>query len=155
MRRRAHGRLPSVSGETSTHERLDGADEVKGSSDRAFGLVLAAAFAVLGLGPVIRGHPVRWWGLAVAAVFAALAVLTPRVLAPVNRVWLAFGLLLHRCVSPAVLALLFYTTVTPIGLVLRLVGKDLLRLRLDRAAGTYWIERRPPGPAPDTMSRQF
>ena len=64
-------------------------------------------------------------------------------------------MLLHACISPVMMGLVFYTTVTPIGLVRRLLGKDPLRLRLDRDAVTYWIERDPPGPAPDTMPRQF
>jgi hypothetical protein len=65
------------------------------------------------------------------------------------------GLVLHRCVSPLVLGLVYFSTVTPIGLVLRVLGKDPLRLRFDREAESYWIERRPPGPAGPTMSKQF
>jgi hypothetical protein len=83
-------------------------------------------------------------------------VLRPAVLGPLNRWWLQLGLLLQqRLVTPVIMALLFFGTVTPIALVLRLLGKDLLRLRLDREADSYWIERRPPGPAPDTMRNQF
>jgi hypothetical protein len=66
-----------------------------------------------------------------------------------------FGLLLHAVVNPIVMALLFFTTVTPIALILRAQGKDPLRLRRDPDARSYWIERRPPGPMPDTMPRQF
>jgi hypothetical protein len=76
-------------------------------------------------------------------------------LEPLNRVWSRFGLVLHACISPVIMGLIFYTTVTPIGLVRRWLGADPLRLRLDRDAATYWIERHPPGPAPDTMPRQF
>jgi hypothetical protein len=88
-------------------------------------------------------------------MFLALALLRPRTLAPLNKLWLMLGLALHACISPVVMTLLFYTTVTPVGLLLRLLGKDVLRLRIDRAGPTYWIERQPPGPAPDTMRRQF
>jgi hypothetical protein len=62
---------------------------------------------------------------------------------------------MQRLVTPAVMALVFYSTVTPVALVLRLLGKDLLSLQIDRTASTYWIERRPPGPAPDTLRQQF
>ena len=97
----------------------------------------------------------RGWALVVAAAFFLAALALPRILAPLNRVWLRFGLVLHACISPVIMGLVFYATVTPIGLVRRLLGKDPLRLRLDRDAVTYWIERDPPGPTPDTMPRQF
>ena len=139
----------------STHERLDSDEEIKGSSNRAFGLVMAAAFAIGGLAPLVRGHAPRWWCLGITAAFLVVALAKPALLAPLNRLWMAFGLLLHRIVSPVVMGLVFYGVVTPIGLLMRLLGKDLLRLRLDRPGPSYWIERRPPGPAPDSMPRQF
>ena len=128
----------------STHERLDSDEEIKGSSNRAFGLVMSAAFAIGGLVPLVRGHAPRWWCLGVAVAFLLAALVWPAVLAPLNRLWLAFGLLLHRIVSPVVMGLVFYGVVTPIGLLMRLAGKDLLRLRLDRPGPSYWIERQPP-----------
>lgn len=128
---------------------------VTGSSNRSFGFVFSVLFALLGLVPLARGRPVREWALVVAAAFFLAALVRPRMLAPLNRLWLGFGSLLHFCISPVIMGLVFYTTVTPIGLVRRLLGKDPLRLRLDRAAVTYWVERDPPGPAPDTMPRQF
>ena len=139
----------------AVHEDFSREEEPKGSSDRVFGLTFAAAFAVLALGPIVRHRPVRSWALAVAAAFLVVALLRAQLLGPGNRLWLRLGLLLQRLVTPAVMALLFYGTVTPMALVLRLLGKDLLRLRIDRMARTYWIERTPPGPAPDTMRRQF
>jgi hypothetical protein len=137
------------------HEDFSREEEVKGSSDRAFGLTFAAALALLALWPIVRHRPMRSWALVVAVVFLVVALRRPQLLAPCNRVWLRLGLLMQRLVTPAVMALLFYSTVTPVALVLRLVGKDLLRLSADPTAQTYWIERTPPGPAPDTMRRQF
>lgn len=132
------------------------ADEaVTGSSNRSFGFVISALFALVGLGPLIHGRPVRAWAVVLATTFFLIALARPRILAPLNRLWLGFGLLLHACVSPMIMGLVFYTTVTPIGLARRLLGADPLRLRLDRAAVTYWIERDLLGPAPDTMRRQF
>ena len=75
--------------------------------------------------------------------------------APATRLWHRFGLLLNRLVSPLALALVFYLTVTPTGLIMRALGKDPLRLKRDRDAASYWIMRDPPGPAPDSMPRQF
>jgi len=137
------------------HERLAGEETVHGSSDRAFGLVLAGALGVVALGPLLRGGHVRWSWLAASIAVAAVGLVHPGALAPANRLWLKLGLLLHAAINPVVLGLLFYTTVTPMGLAMRLFGKDPLRLRLDREAGSYWIPRRPPGPSPDTMRRQF
>lgn len=125
------------------------------SSDRSFGLVFAAFFLIVGLWPLLRGSAPRLWSLAAAAIFLVLALARPKTLALLNRVWTSVGLLLHRVINPLAMAIVFYATVTPIGLLLRLLGKDPLRLGLDRDAETYWIERRPPGPAPETMSNQF
>jgi len=131
-----------------THERL--VDEVvTGSSNRAFGFTFAIVFTILALWPLVRGRSMRGWALMVAAVFFLAALALPRVLAPLSRLWLRFGLVLHACISP------IFTTVTPIGLVRRLLGQDPLQLRFARDAVTYWIERHPPGPPPDTMPRQF
>jgi len=138
-----------------THERLAVDEAVTGPSDRSFGLTFAILFALLGLSPLVRGRSLRGWALVVAAVVFLAALAFPRGLAPLNRIWLRLGLLLHACVSPVILALVFYTTVTPIGLVRRVLGKDPLRLRADQKAVTYWIERQPCGPEPDTMLRQF
>ena len=69
-------------------------------------------------------------------------------LRPLNRLWLKFGLLLHKVVNPIVMALVFFGTVLPTGLIMRVLGKDLLRLKRQPDANSYWIERRPPGPAP-------
>jgi hypothetical protein len=93
--------------------------------------------------------------MVVGAAFLAAALLRPAVLAPLNRVWTRFGLLLHRIVSPVVLGIMFFVVITPMGLIMRALGKDPLRLRLEREARSYWIERRPPGPPPDTLNNQF
>jgi hypothetical protein len=138
-----------------THERIVADEVIRDSSNRSFGFTLAIAFAFVGLWPLIRGRSVRGWALVVAAAFFLAALVLPRVLGSLSRLWLRFGLLLHTVTSPMIMGLVFYTTVTPIGLVRRLLGKDPLRLRFDRDAVTYWIERHPPGPAPDTMPRQF
>lgn len=141
--------------ESATHEDLRREHTIKTSSDRAFGFVFAAVFAVIGLWPLLGGDGVRVWALAVAVVFLAAGAVFPRVLAPLNRVWTKLGLVLHHVVNPLVMGLLFYFVVTPVGLLMRLFGKDPLRLRLEPQARSYWIERRPPGPAPETMKNQF
>jgi hypothetical protein len=79
----------------------------------------------------------------------------PRSLAPLNRAWFRLGLVLNRIVSPIVMGGLFFCALVPIGWYLRKSGKDLLSLKLDRNATTYWIERNPPGPAPNSLTKQF
>jgi Saxitoxin biosynthesis operon protein SxtJ len=137
------------------HEDLTREQHVEGSSDRAFGLVFAGAFLLIALAPLRHGHAPRWWAFGVAAVFALIALLNPMLLTPLNRLWIKLGVLLGRVVSPIALGILFYGILTPIGAVIRLTGKDPLRLKLDPNADSYWIARKPPGPAPDSMINQF
>jgi hypothetical protein len=138
-----------------THEDFSRQEEVKPSSDRSFGLVVASFFLIVGFWPLLRAQPIRWWALGVAAVFALLALLWTAALAPLNRLWVKLGALLYKVVSPVVMALLFYVTVTPIALLMRLLGKDPLRLRRDPDAASYWIDRTPPEPSPESMKNQF
>ena len=139
------------------HEDFTRQEEICASSDRSFGLVMAACFGIVGLFPLLHApvSAIRWWALAIAAAFLALALLRTAPLRPLNRWWLKLGLLLSKVVSPIVLMLLFYATVTPIGLLMRAAGKDPMRLRRDSGAASYWIPREPPGPAPESMNSQF
>ncbi len=138
-----------------SHERLARDEEIAGSSNRAFGLVFAGFFTIVGLWPLIGGEGPRLWCLGIAVAFAAVALIRPGLLAPLNRLWTKFGLVLHRVVNPIVMGLVFYVTITPMGLAMRLLGKDLLNLKFEPNRKSYWIERQPPGPAPDTMKNQF
>jgi len=137
------------------HESYTREEHVEGSSNRSFGVVFAVVFAIIGLLPLLFGRAPRLWALAVAALFLAVALLVPGLLAPLNRLWLRLGLLLHRVVSPVAMGIVFFGVITPMALVMRLLGKDPLRLRFDRNAPTYWIERHPPGPAPESLKDQF
>jgi hypothetical protein len=138
-----------------SHEDLSRKQEVEGSSDRSFGLVFAAVFVLIGGWPLWHGAAPRWWALGVAAAFAAVAALRPGLLARPNRLWSRLGVLLGMLVSPIALGALFYLAFVPIGLLMRLAGKDPLRLRRDAGSASYWIPRRPPGPPPDSMTNQF
>ena len=137
------------------HEDLSRDQQVEGSSDRSFGLVFAVVFLVLACWPLFHGVTPRWWALGVAVVFVVIAILKPVLLGGLNRQWLKFGLLLGKVVSPVALGILFYCVVAPIGVLVRLTGKDPLRLKLDSGVDSYWISRKPPGPPPDSMTNQF
>lgn len=140
---------------TSTHEDYFREHAVKGSSDKSFGLVFAGFFTLVAVLPLLHGGALRLWALGIAAAFAIVAFVRPSLLAVPNRWWMKFGLLLAKVVNPIVMGLLFYLTVTPTAAIMRAMGKDPLRLKIDKSAKSYWIERDPPGPAPDTMSHQF
>jgi len=139
------------------HEDLSRKDpaKVQGSSDRAFGLVMAGFFAIISAWPLLDGETPRWWAVAIAGSLALLAFLLPRTLAPLNRAWMAFGLLLHKITNPLFLGVIFFLAVMPMGLLMRALGKDLLRTKIDKSAKSYWLMREPPGPPPGTMNRQF
>lgn len=139
----------------STHEVFSREEEVVAGSDRSFGLVMAGAFAVLAALNAWHAGRVWPWTAGLAAIFLIAALLRPALLNPLNRIWLKFGLLLHKIVNPVIMALLFYGTVLPTGLIARAMGKDLLRLKREPDAASYWIVRAPPGPAPETMKDQF
>jgi len=137
------------------HEALNREETVEGSSNRSFGVVFAVVFGLIAFLPLIGGHPLRLWSVGVAVVFALLAFGAPQVLAPLNRLWLKLGLLLHKIVNPIVLGIMFYLVVTPTGLIMRWLGKDPLRLKRDAGARSYWIAREPPGPKPESLGDQF
>ncbi|MBF0176406.1 MAG: hypothetical protein HQL63_06100 [Magnetococcales bacterium] len=127
----------------------------KTSSDRAFGLVFAVIFGCVGLIPVLRGAPPRVLLLVIAGILLTVALAVPALLHPFNRLWLAFGDLLHHVMNPIIMGVVFFVVITPISLLMRLFGKDTLRLRTDAKATSYWIIRTPPGPEPESCKNQF
>ncbi len=137
------------------HESLDRTEEVLGPSNRSFGFVLAAVFGLVALVPWALGGALRWWSISLAGALLALALGAPARLAPINRLWLKLGLLLHRALSPLALGIMFFLVVAPTGLLMRALGKDPLRLKCDPRAASYWIERIPPGPAAESLRDQF
>ena len=136
------------------HERLE-AQEAPRGSDRSFGLVFAGFFAALVALGLWRGTTTWGYWLALAVTLAVIALAAPARLALLNKLWHRFGLLLGRVVTPVVMLAVFVVAVTPTAIIMRLMRKDLLRLKWDRDARSYWIDRTPPGPAPDTMKFQF
>jgi len=137
------------------HETLIRDESVRPGSPRAFGIVMAAAFALLALlSWWLAGHAWAWMA-PIAITFCTVALLWPAALEPLNRVWFKIGILLNTVVNPVVMALIFYGAIWPTGLVMKMMGKKLLDLKREPDRDSYWIVRRPPGPAPDTMKDQF
>lgn len=137
------------------HENLERTMDVTPSSNRSFGVVFFVFFTLVGLWPLIHHAPVRAWALGVGAIFLATGLLRPQWLATPNRLWTKLGILMGMIVSPIALGILFYLVLTPIGLLVRWTGNDPLRLKRAPEQSSYWIEREPAGPAPDSMTNQF
>lgn len=140
----------------TTHEDYSRSLSPEGPSDRSFGFTMAAVFLVIAAWPIIfhDGSP-RSWALIVAGLFAVASTAWPSLLSPLNHLWLRFGLLLHRIVSPIILALLFYLSVWPTGMVLRLIGKRPLDLELEPESNSYWTEWEESSRGADHMEMQF
>jgi hypothetical protein len=137
------------------HEDLARHGDEPRASERNLGVTFAVVLGLIGAVRLYRGNETGLYWLAVAAAFLACAYLWTVPLRPLNAVWHRLGLILFAVVSPIVMGIVFYTTVAPIGLLMRRFGKDPLRLKFDPAARSYWIERDPPGPAGEQMKNQF
>ncbi len=142
-----------------THESFEEHVEVKTASNRSFGLTVGGILAVIGLIRWLVGDAGLNWltvvFLLVGIILLGLGYLKADLLAPLNKLWTKLGFLLFRIVNPIVMFLIYAVTVVPIGLIMRARGKDLLKLKRDPAAPSYWIERQPPGPDPKSMIEQF
>jgi hypothetical protein len=139
----------------STHEDLTRQQAVEQSSERAFGLTFAVVFLLIALYPLIFDEQPHLWAFGVSALFLLAGLFAAPLLRPLNKLWLKFGALLHMITSPIILGIMFFLVIMPIGLIMRLFGKDFLRLRLEPEAQTYWIKRDPPGPEKNSLDKQF
>ena len=126
-------------------------DDVKISSNRSFGIVFFVVFLIIALFPLINDGNIRLWSLFVSLAFLVLGLLNSKFLSPLNKIWFKFGLFLGKIISPIVMGLIFFLVVTPIGLFMRLLGKDLLNLK-NKKVSSYWIEKNGPK---SKMKNQF
>ena len=115
--------------------------QVERGSEKSFGLVFAVVFFLVGLYPLLNNKDILLWPLIIALIFLLLSYLAPKILSVPNKLWFKLGLALGAVVAPVVMALVYFTTVVPIGLIMRLMGKDMLRQKLDKNAKSYWIVR--------------
>ena len=126
-------------------------DDVKISSNRSFGIVFFVVFLLIALYPLIYGGEIRIWSLIISIIFLILGLLNSKILAPLNKIWFKFGILLGKIVSPLIMGVIFFLVVTPIGLIMRLLGKDVLNLKYNKNK-SYWIEKNGPK---SKMKNQF
>ena len=126
-------------------------DDVKIGSNRSFGIVFFVFFLIIAIYPLINGDELRLWSLITSIVFLFLGLVNSKILNPLNKLWFKFGIFLGKIISPLVMGIIFFLIVTPIGLLMRLLNKDLLNLKFN-TNNTYWIEKTEPK---SKMKNQF
>ncbi len=125
---------------------------VKISSNRSFGFLFFVVFFAISLWPLKSQGDLRLWAFILSLVFLVLGVLNSKFLTPLNKLWFKFGILLGSIVSPIVMGAVFFVVVTPVGLIMRFLGKDLLRINKNKLVSTYWIKR---DKQQSSMKKQF
>ena len=126
-------------------------DEVKIGSNRSFGIVFFIFFLLIAVYPLINDGELRLWSLIISIFFLFLGLINSKILDPLNKFWFRFGIFLGKIISPLVMGIIFFLVVTPIGLLMRLINKDLLNLKFNNS-NTYWIEKKEPK---SKMKNQF
>tara|TARA_B100001250_G_C19152917_1_gene508786 strand:- start:59 stop:442 length:384 start_codon:yes stop_codon:yes gene_type:complete len=126
-------------------------DDVKLGSNRSFGIVFFVVFLLIAIYPLINNEELRIWSLIISIIFLILGLINSKILTPLNKLWFKFGLLLGRIVSPIIMGIIFFLVVTPIGFIMRIIGKDLLNLKFNKDK-SYWIEKTGPK---SKMKNQF
>jgi len=121
------------------------------SSNKSFGIVFFIVFILIALYPLLNDESIRLWSLLVSLIFLILGLLNSKILNPLNNLWYKFGLLLNKVISPLIMGIIFFLIVTPIGILMRILKKDLLNLKYNNKK-TYWIEKKGPK---SSMKNQF
>tara|TARA_A200000113_G_C8632419_1_gene279673 strand:+ start:135 stop:527 length:393 start_codon:yes stop_codon:yes gene_type:complete len=126
-------------------------NDIKISSNRSFGVVFFIVFLLIALYPLLNNNEIRLWSLIVSVLFLILGILNSKILSPLNKIWFKFGLLLGKIISPIIMGVIFFLVVTPIGFIMKLLGKDLINLKFNNEK-SYWIEKSGPK---SKMKNQF
>jgi hypothetical protein len=125
--------------------------EIKISSNKSFGIVFFVVFLLIFLYPLINAGSIRYSFLLISLIFLILGLKNSRILTPLNKLWFKFGIFLGKIISPIIMGIIFFLVVTPIGLIMRLIGKDVLNLK-NNSYKSYWIEKTGPK---SKMKNQF
>ena len=121
------------------------------TTNRSFGIVFFIVFLIVSLWPLLNNDQIRYWALFVSILFFLLGIINSKLLTPLNQTWFKFGLFLGKIISPFVMGIIFFLVVTPIGLLMRIIKKDLLNLRFNKNK-SYWIKKSGPK---SKMKNQF
>ena len=126
-------------------------DDIKINSNRSFGIVFFIVFLLIALYPLTYSHDIRIWSVIISIIFLVLGLFNSKILTPLNKLWFKFGIFLGKIISPIIMGIIFFLVVTPIGLLMRLLGKDLINLKYNNNK-SYWIEKNGPK---SKMKNQF
>ena len=126
-------------------------DDIKISSNRSFGIVFFIVFLLIAFYPLIYNGEIRIWSLIISLIFLILGLINSKILTPLNKLWFKFGIFLGKIISPIIMGIIFFLVVTPIGLIMRFLGKDVLNLKFNTNK-SYWIEKNGPK---SKMKNQF
>ena len=126
-------------------------DDIKIGSNRSFGIVFFVVFLILAIYPLTYNGDVRLWSIMISIIFLVLGILNSKILTPLNKLWFKLGIFLGKIISPIIMGIIFFLVVTPTGLIMRLLGKDLLNLKYNKNK-SYWIEKKGPK---SKMKNQF
>ena len=109
-------------------------------SNRNFGIVFTIVFLIISFWPLLKSGDIRYWSLAISLIFFVLAIMNSKILTPLNKIWMKFGFVLGKIISPIVMGFIFFFVVTPTGIIMRLLGKDILNLKKNNQ-NSYWIKK--------------
>jgi len=126
-------------------------DDIKIGSNKSFGIVFFVVFLLISLYPLLNNESIRLWSLVISIIFLILGVLNSKILTPLNKIWFKFGIFLGKIISPIIMGFIFFLVVTPTGIIMKLLGKDLLNLKYSDVQ-SYWIEKNGPK---SKMKNQF
>ena len=115
--------------------------DIKISSNKSFGIVFAVVFSLIALWPLIKGNEIRLWSLIIAIIFLMLGLLNSKILTPLNKLWFKLGILLGNFIAPIIMGIIFFFVVTPTGIIMKLLRKDLIKLKKNNDE-SYWIEKK-------------
>jgi len=116
-------------------------NDIKIGSNKSFGIVFFIVFLIIALYPMLKGQDLRLWSLIISLIFLILGIINSTVLTPLNKIWFKFGILLGNIISPIVMAIVFFVVVTPTGIIMKILRKDLIGLKKNNK-NTYWIEKK-------------
>ena len=111
------------------------------SSVKSFGILFFIVFLLISFWPLINLQSIRIWPLPIALIFLILGLLKSKILIPLNNAWIKLGEILGLIIAPLVMCMIYFIIVTPIGLLMKIIGKDLLGLKFIKTK-TYWVDKK-------------
>ena len=115
-------------------------EKIKLPSNRNFGIVFSIVFLIIAIWPILNQNEIRIWSIIISLIFLILGLINSKFLSPLNKAWFKFGLILGSLIAPIVMGIVFFLVVTPTGLIMKALGKDLLGLKRNKN-NTYWLEK--------------